>query len=575
MQLHTTILVLHQGSAPSVLSFSQPLIRIGRGPDFVDGEQRSANDIILSAPRISAKHAHIVVTDAGLTVVDHSVNGTFVNGEPLTAPRQLTPGDLIEIDAYTLRCEFAASEAPQPQHLATPYEPTPTLDLARNLVPSDDLPVLDIPLFSAQPPDAPAITPVPVARTLSPMPAVASPPIPAPPVVSHRPLAPMSRSIGPSDEHASVAAAPPTRDPLAQLYRSLAVQFAAPVWGRPPQLDDAALPRVTDAARRSAQTLTLPPGLWPEWLARELCGLGPLAALLDDATVTRLVVRGTAGIDVFRGAARETSASRFSCPEAIFAVLERWTGARPELPLDLALAPDLHIHAWGPPLTPNPLVVVTRTRTTAIRSLDDLVADRVLPRAAADLLRLALRHNRNILLHGGPGADLTTLLVALGGELSHTRTLAVLRRRASWPHDHAVILDGHSPSAWPCLHRLAADWMIVDELVLADLPHLVALARHHAGGTLATTRAPTAEASMQRLAAQLAAAHGAADLAACRQVIAACFDVVVGVRQQPNDRLQLDGIAEIRTRGELAALFAWNADTATIEPTTIEPQVLR
>jgi len=576
MQLHTTIHVLHPDSAPSVLSFSKPLIRIGRSPEFVDGEQRSANDIILSAPRISAKHAHIVVSDAGLTVVDHSVNGTFVNGEPLTAPRQLTPGDLIEIDAYTLRCEFAASETSRLPPSSTPYEPISTPDLAQNLVPSDDLPVLDIPILPAVPPVGPNISPGPATRTLSPMPAVASPPLPPPPVISH-PLAPPLRSIAPGDENSFVAATPVPlpRAPLAQLYRRLAVQFAAPAWGRPPQLEDAALPRVTEAARRAAEALTLPPGLWPEWLARELCGAGPLAALLDDASVTRLVVRGTAGIDVFRGADRETSASRFSCPEAIFAVLERWTGARPDLPLDLALAPDLHIHAWGPPLTPSPLVVVTRTRTAATRSLDDLVVERVLPRAAADLLRFALRHNHNILLHGGPGADLSTVLVALASELPHTRTLAVLRRRASWPHDHAVVLDGHSPSAWPCLHRLGADWMIVDELALADLPNLVALARHHSGGTLATTRAPTAEAAMQRLAAQLAAAHGAADLAACRLVVSACFDVAVGLRQQPNDRLQLDSIAEIRARGELAPLFAWNADTATIEPTAIEPQVLR
>jgi ABC-type multidrug transport system ATPase subunit/pSer/pThr/pTyr-binding forkhead associated (FHA) protein len=75
-----------------------PVLRIGRAPD---------NDVVLDAPAVSRHHvvltygssAQPVLTDLG------STNGTFINGEPLTEPRLLTPHDLISLGGFLLHVD--------------------------------------------------------------------------------------------------------------------------------------------------------------------------------------------------------------------------------------------------------------------------------------------------------------------------------------------------------------------------------------------------------------------------------------------------------------------------------------
>ncbi|MCI0391165.1 MAG: FHA domain-containing protein [Acidobacteria bacterium] len=84
--------------AASFQASQAPLLRLGRAPD---------NEIVLDAPGVSRYHATLdyqgaqqpTITDLG------STNGTFINGEQLTEPRQLTAQDLIFIGGFVLRIE--------------------------------------------------------------------------------------------------------------------------------------------------------------------------------------------------------------------------------------------------------------------------------------------------------------------------------------------------------------------------------------------------------------------------------------------------------------------------------------
>jgi ABC-type multidrug transport system ATPase subunit/pSer/pThr/pTyr-binding forkhead associated (FHA) protein len=75
-----------------------PVIRLGRAPD---------NNFVLDAPSVSRHHAMLsyengnqpVITDLG------STNGTFVNGEPLTEPRRLSPEDLVFLGGFLLHVD--------------------------------------------------------------------------------------------------------------------------------------------------------------------------------------------------------------------------------------------------------------------------------------------------------------------------------------------------------------------------------------------------------------------------------------------------------------------------------------
>src|ERR1035437_128341 len=95
------------------------------------------NDLVLLDTRISRRHARIVQDSEGYLLEDNgSSQGTFVNGERITAPRHLKSGDQIGLGvthSYTLafgldepvlpgllqKCENASEQrsAPQLHHL--------------------------------------------------------------------------------------------------------------------------------------------------------------------------------------------------------------------------------------------------------------------------------------------------------------------------------------------------------------------------------------------------------------------------------------------------------------------------
>jgi ABC-type multidrug transport system ATPase subunit/pSer/pThr/pTyr-binding forkhead associated (FHA) protein len=75
-----------------------PVIRLGRAPD---------NNFVLDTPSVSRYHAMLSYENATQPILTDlgSTNGTFVNGEPLTEPRQLSPEDLVFLGGFLLHVD--------------------------------------------------------------------------------------------------------------------------------------------------------------------------------------------------------------------------------------------------------------------------------------------------------------------------------------------------------------------------------------------------------------------------------------------------------------------------------------
>jgi len=148
-----------------------------------------ANDIVLGDPEVSRQHARITRTPGGYVVEDMgSTNGTFVNGERLTAPRVLRDSDLVGLsEKVTLSFEAVVpgtdetvvSQAEEPERYPpTVREPMP--------VPPESKP--SPPPGMATPSPRPVTpTPKPAAATPSPIQPVAPPTPIQQPVVEEEP----------------------------------------------------------------------------------------------------------------------------------------------------------------------------------------------------------------------------------------------------------------------------------------------------------------------------------------------------------------------------------------------------
>jgi ABC-type multidrug transport system ATPase subunit/predicted component of type VI protein secretion system len=135
-QTPTYKLVFKFGAAPAqVFELTQPIVTIGRD---------AANTIVIQSAGVSRAHAQLTRQGGGFAVQDlGSSNGTFVNGQQISAPRPLAAGDKVRLGQLVelvYEVDIPAPPAPSPD---------PRAKVAR-VLPSD-LP----PARPAPPPDAP------------------------------------------------------------------------------------------------------------------------------------------------------------------------------------------------------------------------------------------------------------------------------------------------------------------------------------------------------------------------------------------------------------------------------------
>jgi hypothetical protein len=168
----------------------------------------------------------------------------------------------------------------------------------------------------------------------------------------------------------------------------------------------------------------------------ELTGLGPLAPLLADPTVTDVLVNGPADVWVERGGTMERAAVRFASAAAVAALVQRVVAplglrvdeSRPWV--DARLPGGERFHAVLPPLAPDGPVVTIRTFARRRLELRDLIDRGALDVATARLLEAMVAAGVAIAVSGATGTGKTTLLIVIErhhkGEVETTSPLVLV-----------------------------------------------------------------------------------------------------------------------------------------------------
>lgn len=84
-----------------------------------------ANDIAISDPEVSRRHARFVIQNDNVLVEDlGSTNGTFLNGERISSPQQLRPGDVLTLGESIVLVFEKAGYDPDATVVSSRGEPT-------------------------------------------------------------------------------------------------------------------------------------------------------------------------------------------------------------------------------------------------------------------------------------------------------------------------------------------------------------------------------------------------------------------------------------------------------------------
>jgi pilus assembly protein CpaF len=168
----------------------------------------------------------------------------------------------------------------------------------------------------------------------------------------------------------------------------------------------------------------------------EVFGLGPLEPVLQDPTVSDILVNGPRQVYVERGGILEESSLMFKDNAHLMNIIDKIVSAvgrrvdESSPMVDARLADGSRVNVIIPPLAiDGPHISIRRFGHIPITE-DDLLKNQTLTKPMLELLRAAVRARINVVISGGTGAGKTTLLNVLSGYISEKERIVTIEDSA-------------------------------------------------------------------------------------------------------------------------------------------------
>ncbi len=168
----------------------------------------------------------------------------------------------------------------------------------------------------------------------------------------------------------------------------------------------------------------------------EVFGLGPLEPLLQDPTITDILVNGAKEVYVERGGVLEETRIMFKDDAHLMHIIDKIVSAigrrvdESSPMVDARLADGSRVNVIIPPLSiDGPHLSIRRFGHIPITE-DDLMANQTLTQPMLTLLKGAVQSRLNIVVSGGTGAGKTTFLNVLSGYISEKERIVTIEDSA-------------------------------------------------------------------------------------------------------------------------------------------------
>ena len=181
----------------------------------------------------------------------------------------------------------------------------------------------------------------------------------------------------------------------------------------------------------------------------EVFGLGPLEPLLQDPTISDILVNGAKEVYVERGGLLEETKIMFKDDAHLMHIIDKIVSAigrrvdESSPMVDARLADGSRVNVIIPPLAiDGPHLSIRRFGHIPICE-DDLVANQTLTKPMLDLLKASVASRLNIVISGGTGAGKTTFLNVLSGYISDRERIVTIEDSAElqMKQKHVVRLE--------------------------------------------------------------------------------------------------------------------------------------
>ncbi|HXA27138.1 MAG TPA: CpaF family protein [Candidatus Angelobacter sp.] len=294
-----------------------------------------------------------------------------------------------------------------------------------------------------------------------------------------------------------------------------------------------------------------------------LDALGPLRPLVEDESLTEIMVNGPGLVYVERNGRLEETDVRFADTDELLNVITeiaRAVGRRIDAhnPIcDARLLDGSRVAASIPPVAVNgPLLTIRKFSRNPLR-IDDLIARRSLDQATAELLHAAVLARCNIVVSGGTGSGKTTLLNVISGFIPSTERIVTIEDAAELQlhQRHVCTLEARPArdgddgiTIRDLVHhslRMRPDRIVVGECRGGEaLDMLQAMNTGH-DGSLTTIHANSPRDALSRLETLVLMADVDLPLRAIRQQVAGALDIIVQLSRLRDGSRRVTAVTEV------------------------------
>jgi pilus assembly protein CpaF len=321
----------------------------------------------------------------------------------------------------------------------------------------------------------------------------------------------------------------------------------------------------------------------------DILGYGPIQDLIDDPTVSEVMVNGTRDVYIERNGLISKTARSFESEDHVRRIVDRMlraSGRRVDQSspmVDARLASGARLNVVLPPLSVDgPAITIRKFHAVAL-TIDNLINQGSLSSEAAKFLELAVTRRLNLLVSGGTGTGKTTLLNILSAFIGRDERVVTIEDAVELtPQMHNVVrLETRPPNAEGRGEvvirdlvrnalRMRPDRIIVGEVRGSETIDMLQAMNTGHEGSLSTVHANSPRDALRRVETMVLLGGSELPLRAVRDQVSSSIDIIVHLIRDHAGRRLVSKITEVvGMEGDListADLFArhqTDADTNT------------